>query len=170
MTEARGAGPVERGAAPVRRREPARRSRGGLGAFLLAGALPAAAVGWLFTRPEAEREALLARIPAGWAGRAAHAGIAFGVMLVLARVALPAFHGASAGLRTAASRLSARRGVVRVLLAPVEAVVGLLRLLVRALFAVDAALIVAAGLVLLLLVVRIVKPEVLPGVLPQLGR
>lgn len=165
-----GPGPVERGAPPARRPRAAARRRGGLGVFLLAGALPAAAAVWIATRPAAERDALLARIPAGWAGRAAHAAIAFGVMLVLARVALPAFHGASGALRRASDRLAARRGLVRVLLAPVEALVGLLRLLVQALFAVDAALIVAAGLVLLLLVLRIARPDTLPDLLPTLGR
>ncbi len=157
--------------APQRReRERPGRRRGGVGAFLLAGALPVAAAAWIALLPASEREALLARVPAGWAGRATHAAISFGVLVVLARVALPAFHGARTSLAAAQGRLARNRGLLRALLAPLEALVGLLGALARALFALDALLIVACCLVLLLLVVRIVKPEALPGVLPWLGR
>ena len=147
-----------------------RRGRGGLGVFLLAGALPVAAVVWFLLQPAERRDELLARLPEGWGGRATHAAIAFGVLVLLARVALPAFHGAAGALRRAQAALAARRGLTRVLLAPLEALVYLLGFVARALFAVDAALILAACLVLLLLVARIVKPELLPSILPSLGR
>jgi hypothetical protein len=161
---------ADAGAPRRRERERGRKKRGGLGAFLIAGALPAAAVAWILLLPQADRDALFAKIPAGWGGRATHAGIAFGVLIVLARVALPAFHGAAGALRGTAARLAARRGFLRVLLFPYEALVALLRAIVRVLYAVDVALILAAILVVLLLVVRIMKPEFLPGVLPMLGR
>lgn len=138
--------------------------------FLLAGALPVAGLVWIALLPEAQREALLARVPEGWAGRATHAAVAFGVLVVLARVALPAFHGARAGLGAMTLRLRRNRGVLRALLWPVEGLVGLLSVVARVLFALDAALIVAACLVLLLLVLRILKPDTLPAILPRLGR
>lgn len=164
--------PAARGQTPSLRRRartPAR-GRGGLWAFLLAGAVPAAGAAWFFLQPQATRDDLLARLPAGWGGRAIHAGIAFGVLVVLARVALPAFHGAAGTLRATALRLAANRGALRVLLYPLEALVGLARVVVQALYGIDVALILAAALVLLLVAVRIMKPEFLPGVLPMLGR
>jgi hypothetical protein len=171
--------PAPRAAAPLSRRERekregtvsrGRRGRGGLGIFLLAGALPAAGVIWFFLQPVSRQEELLSRFPAGWGGRAAHAGIAFGVLVVLARVALPAFHGAAGALRRAQAWLATKRGFTRVLLSPLEALVHLLALLARALYAIDAALILACCLVLLLLVARIMKPDFLPSILPALGR
>jgi hypothetical protein len=147
-----------------------REGRGGLGVFLLVGALPAAGIVWVLLLPQAERDALLARVPEGWAGRAAHAGIAFGALVLLARVALPAFHGGSKRLQEIQASMAARRGVLRVLLWPLEALVHLLGFVARVLFAVDAVMILACCLVLLLLVARIIKPELLPGILPTLGR
>jgi hypothetical protein len=128
------------------------------------------AVVWIALMPAAQRDLLLSKIPAGWGGRAAHAGIAFAALVILARVALPAFHGASGALNGAAYRLRLRRGFTRVLLFPYELLVNLLRGIVRALYALDVLLILACILVLILLVVRILKPEFLPGVLPMLGR
>jgi hypothetical protein len=125
---------------------------------------------WFFLQPEARRQELLDKVPEGIAGRAIAAGVAFVTLLVLARVALPSFHGASGALRSTLARFEARRGVVRVLLFPFEAVVWLLWLVAQILFAVDAALVVAAGLLLILLAVRIVKPDLLPGILPDLAR
>jgi hypothetical protein len=150
-------------------REERPRKRGGLLVFFLVGALPAAALGWFFLQPEEDRRALLDKIPEGVGGRAVKAAIAFGVLVALASVALPAFHGSSAGLRALLDRFRSRGAVARVLLFPLEALVGLAWLLAQVLFAVDAVLIVAASLALLLLAVRIVKPEFLPGFLPDLG-
>ena len=160
-------GPME----PLQRKKrEVSRKRGGVLVFLLAGAVPVAGLVWFFLQPEAARTALLDRIPAGWGGRAAHAGIAFGVLVLLARVALPAFHGASGFLTAAQRGFAARKGGMRALLFPVEALVGLLRVIVQALYAIDVALILAACLVLLLLAVRVMKPDILPSILPGLGR
>lgn len=163
-------GPLARGASTESRRRRRREGRGGLWAFLIAGALPVAAVVWIALLPQAQRDALMAKIPEGWGGRAAHAGIAFAALVVLARVALPAFHGAAGALEGASYRLRTRQGFRRVLLFPYELLVNLFRAIVRVLYAVDMLLIVLCILLLLLLVVRIMKPEFLPGVLPQLGR
>jgi hypothetical protein len=158
---------------PRRARETERKTkkrRGGALAFLLAGALPAAAVVWFFLQPAEQRQALLDKIPSGVGGRALTAAIAFGVMLVLAFVALPAFHGTSGALRGILARLRAKPLGVRILLFPVEAVVWVVWFLAQMLFAVDAVLVLAAGLATLLLVLRIVKPDLLPGLLPELTR
>ena len=164
-----GGPPQPRRKEPSQRRGAAARKRGGLGVFLLAGALPVAALVWFLFQPKEQRDAFFEKIPAGWSGRAIHAAIAFGVLFVLARVALPAFHGSAASLRLLVARLRANRGIVRVLLYPFEALVELLRVLVQVLFAVDAALILVASLVLVLVVIRVVKPGFLPNVLPMLG-
>jgi hypothetical protein len=137
--------------------------------FLLASALPLAAVVLFFLQPRERREELLEKIPEGIGGRAVSAGIAFGILLLLARVALPAFHGASTGLQHTLARMRSRRGALRVLLFPVEGLLGLAWFLMQLLFAVDAFLIVACALVGLLLVARIVQPGLLPDILPQLA-
>lgn len=159
-------GPV----APRRRREPAARSRRSPLVFLLAGAVPAAGVAWFLLQPEATRRGILEKIPAGAGGRALAALIALGVLLVLAKVALPAFHVASGSLKNVLGRFQARKGFLRVLLFPAEAVIWFLWLAAQLLFAVDAALTIAAGLVLILLAIRIVKPDLLPSILPELTR
>ena len=145
---------------------PRKKGKGGLIAFLLASAVPiAAAVAW-FALPEERRQGILDKIPSGAGGRAIAAGVAFGSLLLLARVALPAFHGASGALRGVLFRIREKPKALRILLFPVELVVYLLWLLVQMLFAVDAFLIVVAALVGLLLVIRIVKPDFLPDILP----
>jgi hypothetical protein len=156
----------ERQAGKPRERE---KGKGGLWAFLIAGALPVGAIVWFMLQPEEQRRQITEKIPGGWAGRAAHAGLCFVVMLVLARVALPAFHGATAALRGTGLRMAQRTGWRRALLYPVELLVHLLLIIVQVLFFVDALLILAAGLLLLLLVARIVKPDLFPGILPSLG-
>jgi hypothetical protein len=156
----------DRQAGKPRERE---KGKGGLWVFLIAGALPVAGITWFMLQPEEQRRQLTDKIPGGWAGRAMHAGLCFVAMLVLARVALPAFHGATAALRGTGMRMAQRRGWRRALLYPLELLVHLLLILVQVLFFVDALLIVAAGLLLLLLVARIVKPDLLPGILPSLG-
>jgi hypothetical protein len=150
----------------ARRGSPARRRSGWT--FLLWGALPAAAVVWFLLQPEPTRRSLLERLPPGAGGRAIAAGVALGVLVVLARVALPAFHAASGALLAARGRLRSRTGVLRVILFPVEAVLWLLWLAAQILFAVDAVLVIAAGLLTLLLSWRILQPDALPGLLPDL--
>jgi len=162
-------------APPLRRRGErgggrARRRRGGLGAFLVASALPLAAIAAYALLPEATRADLRARVPEGAGGRALLAGGAFAAMALLAWVALPAFHGASAAVAGLRDRIRSRGPVVRVLLFPFEALLALGWLSLQVLFAIDAFLIVATGLAGLLLAVRIVAPEALPDLLPGLRR
>lgn len=147
----------------------ASRGRGGLGLFLLAGAVPLGLVAWLVFMPDAQREALEARMPTGWGGRALEAGAAFLVMLLLARVALPAFRGSVQGLQRATAAMGARRGFLRVVLYPVELLVNLVLVVVQVLYVVDMLSIVAAGLWMLLAAIRIMKPGLWVDVLPPLG-
>lgn len=146
---------------------PRRKKKRGLVAFLLASAVPLAAVGFWVAQPEERRQQILDKIPSGAGGRALAAGVAFGSLLLLARVALPAFHGASGALRGVLLKIREKPKALRVLLFPVEFLVYLLWLGLQLLFAVDAFLIVVAAAVGLLLVIRIVKPDLLPGVLPE---
>jgi hypothetical protein len=136
----------------------------------LVGAVPAAAVVWFLLQPADRRRQILESVPAGAGGRALSAAAAFGVLLVLARIALPAVHAATRALAGLLARLRARRGVMRVLLFPVEAVLGILWFAAQALFAVDAALVVGAALLFVLLAARVVWPGLLPGFLPELAR
>jgi hypothetical protein len=170
-----------RGAAPSpRRRGAERRGEGGRAGrrgarraivpFLLVSLVPAAAVGWFLLQPEATRQDVLDRIPEGVGGRVLVAAIALAVLVVLARVALPTFRGASTGLRGLLDRFRRRRRVVRILLLPLEFATWLLWFLVQVLFAVDAVLVLAAALLVLLLAVRVLRPDFLPDVLPQLTR
>lgn len=167
----------EREAAPVRRaqrdgtgRGAKRRKKGfpALVLFLLFGAAPAAIAAWFFTRPQEEQDALLARLPAGTGGRAVKAGVCVAVLFGLARVALPAFHGTGAFLQGGLATLRSKPTALRVLLFPVELVVWLMWFVVQILFAVDAVLIVAASVATLILVARILKPELFETWLPEI--
>jgi hypothetical protein len=134
-------------------------------AFLIASAVPLAGIGWYVLQPEERRQALLDKLPSGAGGRAIQAGIAFGILILLARVALPAFHGASGSLGAAIGRIDQAKMGVRIVLFPVRALLWLLWFSMQLLFAVDAFLILVAAVVGLLLTIRIVKPDFLPGVL-----
>ena len=161
--------PVVRRSAGEKRAD--RRKKKGLPAlllFLLFGAAPAAIAGWFFTRPEADQEAMLSRLPEGTGGRALKAGICVAVLFGLARVALPAFHGTGAFLRSGLAWFRTRPTALRVLLLPVEFLTYLLFVLVQILFAVDAILIVAACVATLLLVARIVRPDLFESWLPEI--
>lgn len=146
---------------------PARKKKRGILAFLLASAVPLAAVGFWLAQTEERKQELLDKVPSGVGGRAIAAGVAFGTLLLLARVALPAFFGASGALRGLLVRFREKPRALRVLLFPVEFLVYLLWLGLQMLFAVDAFLILVAAAVGLLLVIRIVKPDILPGILPE---
>ncbi len=141
---------------PEPRAKKKKRGRGGIVAFLIASAVPLAGIGWFALQPEEKREALLAKIPTGAGGRALQAGIAFGILILLARVALPAFHGASASLGGLIGRIDQAKMGWRIVLFPVRALLWLLWFLLQLLFAVDAFLILVAGVVGLLLTIRIV--------------
>lgn len=147
-------------------RKPRKKKRG-IVAFLLASAVPLAAIGVWVAQPEERKQAILEKVPSGVGGRAIAAGVSFGILLLLARIALPAFHGASGALRAALFRLREKPKAVRILLFPVEFLVYLLWLGLQLLFAVDAFLILVAAAVGLLLVIRIIKPDFLPAILPD---
>jgi hypothetical protein len=138
--------------------------------FILFGAAPVGILLWFFVQPDWRQAEILAKVPEGAGGRAIKAAICVGVLFALARVALPAFHGTAATLRNGLARLRSKPIVLRVLLFPVEAVLWLLWFAVQMLFAVDAVLIVAAGLATIVLVARILKPDLLSDVLPELLR
>ncbi|MFV1958895.1 MAG: hypothetical protein ACC662_05715 [Planctomycetota bacterium] len=150
-----------------RRRERSPRGRGGLVVFLLASLVPLGAAAWFLALPPQRREAVLDEIPDGVGGRALVAGISFGVMALLAWVALPAFHHASGRLGGVLAGLGERRGVARVLLFPAHLAVWLAWFSCQVLFAVDAFLILASACVALLLAVRIVVPDFLPAILSR---
>ena len=163
------------GQAPLRRAKregrAARKKKKGLPAlflFLLFGAAPAAIAGWFFTRPEEDQAAMLARLPEGTGGRALKAGICLAVLFGLARVALPAFHGTGAYLKGALVSLRSKSTAMRILLFPVGLVVWLLWFVVQILFAVDAVLIVATSVGTLVLVARILKPDLFTDWLPEI--
>ncbi len=150
--------------APRRRGEGGRRPRrrGKPWVFLIANAIPAGAViGW-FALPEATRQRVRDAVPSGVAARATAAAICFGVLVVLARVVLPAARGAILALSGAMGWFRARRGAARVALYPAEAATGLAWFLAQCLFAVDAALVLASGLAFLGYVAKIVQPGLFP--------
>ena len=62
-----------------------------------------------------------------------------------------------------------RPPVLRVLLFPFELLLGIVWLCLQLLFALDAFLIIACALIGLLLIVRILVPDLLPQVLPHLA-
>ncbi len=143
---------------------------GALGLFLLFGAAPAGLAIWYIALPPWRQEEILAKVPQGTGGRALKAGICVALLFALARLALPAFHGAAATLKDSLSKMRARTGVVRILLYPAEFVLWLAWFLVQMLFAVDAVLSLAAAIASLILVARILKPDLLADVVPSLLR
>lgn len=154
--------------APRRLSERVRRrgGRGALAVFVIANLALGAAATWWFTRPEDQRQAALEKLAPGVGGRATAAGLAFGMLVVLAVVVLPGARAATAALARARHWCRTRPFALRVVLFPLEAVVGLLWFVAQCLFAVDAIAIVGAAAAFLLYVVRIAKPEMflwLPG-------
>lgn len=140
--------------------------RGALAVFVIANLALGAAAAWWFTRPEDQRQAALDKLGPGVGGRATAAGLAFGLLVVLAIVVLPGARAATAALARAQHWCRTRPMGLRILLFPVEAVVGLLWFLAQCLFAVDAIAILVTAAAFLLYVIRIAKPELftfLPG-------
>jgi hypothetical protein len=129
--------------------------------------VPLAAVVAYFLIPQETKDLLAEKIRGNVGGRAFAAGIAFAILLVLARIALPAFHNASKTLRGVMARFRAMATAKRVLVFPAALAVWLLWFVLQLLFAMDAFLILVMGFVGLLLAVRIVLPNFLPGVLPD---
>jgi len=160
------AGPAVDSKAPAprpRRDRRERRRRSVAIPFLLASAVPAGAIVWWFTRPADARQAFLDGIPKGVGTRAATAGIALGLLVVLSRIVLPGAKAAGDGLRRVRTWIGAKRPVVRALLSPLALVVEVLWFVTQLLFAVDAVAILACAAAFLVYVARIVKPDLLPG-------
>lgn|GEM_PF-2644531 len=163
----RDARPVGRGVPPRGSRRLSERvqrkgGRGALAVFVIANLALGAAAAWWFTRPEDQRQAALEKLSPGVGGRATAAGLAFGLLVVLAIVVLPGARAATAGLARAQHWCRTRPTGLRILLFPLEALVGLLWFVAQCLFAVDAIAIVGTAVAFLLYVVRIGKPELFP--------
>lgn len=158
---------VQRGA---KREKGRKRPKGGnaLLLFLLFGAAPLAVVGWFLLQGDERQKELLARLPEGVGGRATRAGICLLVLTGLSMVALPAFHGASKALGAVLGRMRTAPTWRRALLYPIELLLGLLWLVLQVSYAVDVLLIVLAALALLLATARIIFPDALPWLVPQL--
>lgn len=149
----------DRGAGP--RQRPRKKGKG-LGILLSLFVLaPAAVYGWYAFQSAEHQAEIRAKIPPGWEDRATKAGICLAALFVLAKIVLPVLHGAAGGLRRQLAWLRTRPTILRVLLFPYELVVWLLYTIARVGFAADAVLIIAACLLTLVLVVRILKPEFL---------
>lgn len=162
--------PVRRGSRGEGKGRRRKRGMGAVGVFLLFGAAPVGLAIWFFVQPEWRRQQILDKVPDGAGGRAIKAAVCVAVLIALARLALPAFHGAASTLYDALTRIRSRPTAMRVLLFPAELVLWLLWFGMQMLVAVDAAMIIATCLALLLLVARIFQPELLPNVLPELLR
>lgn len=131
--------------------------------FLLASVAPAGALVWWFTKPEEARQAVLDRIPKGVGTRAATAGIALALLIVLARVVLPGTKATGEAIGRARRWIRSRSPGVRLALSPAALVVELLWLTMKTLFVLDALAIVGCAVAFLVYVARIVKPDLLPG-------
>jgi hypothetical protein len=174
MAAEQGGAPGAPSRATGREKREARRRKKGMGTlalFLLFGLGPALAVGWFYLQPEDDRRRVLDKIPDGAGGRAIKAGICVAILVGLARIALPAFHGAAATLHDAVTWMRTRKGAARILLFPVAFVLWLVWFLLQILVAVDAVMIVAACVATLVLVARILKPDLFDvGWLPEFLR
>ena len=150
------------------RRERAKpRGANALALFALFGAAPIAVAIYFFTLPKERQQQILDKVPEGAGGRALVAGGMVVALIVLARLALPAFHGACGALRTAMHWIQARGPVVRVLLFPVELVLWLLWFAFQMLYGLDMLAIIACALGALLATVRIFYPTFLEHLVPQ---
>ena len=152
-------------------RSPVRRKKRGpmvVLLFLIFGAAPAGLAVWYFMMPPETQQQILDRIPTGAGGRALKAGICVALLFGLAKVALPAFFGTGSMLYAAMQTMRAKTTPLRVLCFPAEALLWLLWFTVQLLFAIDAVLIVATALATLVLVARILKPDLLAEVLPRI--
>lgn len=136
--------------------------------FLLFGAAPLGVLGWFLLQGGERQKEILDRLPEGVGGRAAHAGICLLVLTGLSMVALPAFHGASHAVGGVLARMRGAPTWRRVLLYPVELLLGLVWLVLQISYAVDVLLIILAALALLLATARILFPDALPWLVPEL--
>jgi hypothetical protein len=151
-----------------RRERPRKKGLGALGIFLFFGIAPAAAAVWFFLQPEDERQRLLDKVPEGAGGRAIKAGICLAILFGLAKIALPAFYGAAGTLKDGMNWIRGRKGALRVALWPAEFLLWFGWFALQILLAVDMVMVVAACLATLLLVARILEPDLFPDLFPDL--
>ena len=158
---------------PEPRKEYAPRDRGerkkssAIWIVLIANAIPVACVIAWFAMPEDKRQKIRDAIPAGVGGRALIAGIAFVVLILLARLVLPAARTAGLGLAAALAWFRRQPKGKRIALYVPEFFVYLGWVAMQILFALDAVAIVGTAVAFLLYVARIVKPELFPWLPPH---
>jgi hypothetical protein len=119
---------------------------------------------WILTLPEETRRRAFEKVPAGVTGRAIAAGVALVVLLALVYLVLPATRAALQALLRGYHWFFTRPRTTRILLAPVQFLVWLGWFVMQVVFAIDAVLVVASGVGLILLAVRILKPELIPWI------
>ncbi|MDF1702031.1 MAG: hypothetical protein P1V36_12815 [Planctomycetota bacterium] len=162
------------GPAPARRREPRaerpRKKKGKTIALILLLFLgaPAAGAAWYFMQPAERQQQIQDKLPEGWQDRAVKAGICIGVLFVLAKIVLPLLHGAAGGLGRALAAMRTKPTWLRVVLFPIELILWILFTVARLGRAADAVAIVGLCALFLILVVRIMKPELLAEYLPAI--
>lgn len=159
---------------PVRKREPrgdgARKKKGGkLGLILLLFlAAPAAAAGWYYLQPEERQQEIQDKLPPGWEDRATKAGLCIAALFVLAKIVLPILHASAKGLGRTLDTMGRNPTWLRVLLFPFEILLWILFQVARLGRVADAIAILVLCVLFLVLVVRIMKPELLADVLPEI--
>jgi hypothetical protein len=153
--------------AAARRARPRRRARSSGGrnwlAWLIPALIPAGAVVWIVTRPEAERRALLEQVPGGAGERALQAGLGLAALVALAWVLLPLVYWSHRGVRAGLRWYLDRSVGLKVTLLPAGFVLTALTGLLGLLFAVIAIAILAVFAGTMVLVVWIVAPGFLGG-------
>jgi hypothetical protein len=130
--------------------------------LLLLSLAPIGLATWILLMPGERRRKAFEAIPSGSGGRAIAAGAALVLLLVLVYLVLPATRTALHALMRGYHWFFRRRGPARILLAPVQFFVWLGWFLMQVVFAIDAVLVVATGIALILMAVRIMKPELFP--------
>ena len=160
--------------APTRAREPraGRKKKGGkFGLLLLLFlAAPAAAAGWYYLQPEDKQAQIREKLPPGWEDRAIKAGICVAALFVLAKIVLPILHSSAQGLGRALDAWNRKPTWMKVVLFPVTIILWVLFQVARLGRMADAVAILALCVLFLVLVVRIMKPELLADVLPEILR
>ena len=131
--------------------------------FALGGVIPLGAIIWFLLLSGERRQSILDSIPGGASERAIAAAIAFGVLVALAWLALPAVYAGLVGTRRCGAWFRLQRGGRRVLLFPFEAIAKILHCIFGGLFATNAALIIGMFFLSLLFVAWIVRPDLLGG-------
>jgi hypothetical protein len=117
---------------------------------------------WILLMPEERRRKAFEAVPPGVAGRAITTGVTLVVLLLLVYGVLPATRSALHGLLRAYHWFFRQPRTTRILLFPVQFVVWLGWFAMQVVFALDAVLVLASGIGLILMAVWIFKPELFP--------